>query len=94
MAPLKMQDHLPGVGNVAPGGLVGLFGTGLQNATCQTRQGLFGGVGIDGGVRSRVASVEGLKQVKGLATAHLAQHDLVGPVAQRGAKKVPDGHCH
>ena len=39
-----------------------------------------------------MASIQGLQQVKGLPAADFAQDDPVGPEAQCGVSKVPDGN--
>ena len=45
---------------------------------------------MDGGERAAVSGVEGLQQVGRFGAAHLADDDVIGPVAQGVAHEVAD----
>ena len=63
-----------------------------QHAVREPRQRLLGGVRVDRRQAAEMAGVERLQQVERFRTAHLADEDAIGTMAERRAHQVGDGH--
>ncbi len=63
---------------------------GHQHHGLEAGQGVSGSVGVERRERTVVSGVHGLEHVEGLATAHLADDDAIGPHAQGVAHEIAD----
>ena len=79
--PFLLDDDVDGGGDLPPHRRERDVGA-HEDHGFQTRDGILGGVGVDGGHGTGVAGVHGLKHIDGLIAAAFADDDAVGPHAQ------------
>ena len=87
-----MDDELDPAPHLLADRLVRQPDAGHQRQRLEPAQRIGGRVRVHGRQRAVVAGVERGQQVERLGPAHLADHDPVGPHAQRVAKQVADRH--
>src|SRR5580692_199660 len=73
---------MDGVGDLMANCPLGNVQVGHGHHVFDSGQGVARGVGVDGGERSLVTGIHGLKHVEGFFAAHLADHDAVGAHTQ------------
>jgi hypothetical protein len=88
---LDLDHNLKRIGNVALDGAERDVDTTLEHATGKPGKALFGGIGMNGRERTRVAGVQKLQKVEGFPTSNLAQNLTVRAVAKSGLQEIPNG---
>jgi len=88
---VDLDDNVQRVGDAALNGAIRNLDAALQDTTGKASQPLLRGTCMDRTERSGVPRVQKLKEIERLAASNFSEQNTIGPMPQRGFKKVANG---